>query len=251
MKLFPLRDWLPIVEAGLAGLTVGVVPPALDQVLIGAIDRSRNPEIKLACILGWNDGVFPAPPTTGRLLSETDRTSLELQNIYLGPTNRQRIGHERYLGYIAVTRASQKLVITCAARDTKDQPLNPSPFFEHVKRITGRAQKFFVTSPNWQDAEHVSELAAPVLQQLEMSGTENSTLTLRELVPTSDHSTARAEVAASSGRRKQSVVAADRGKAFHPGAAFVCQQAGGFRRVPVQVFRLGRTAIAGAEGIPV
>jgi ATP-dependent helicase/nuclease subunit B len=41
----PLSDWLPILEAGLANLTVGVIPPALDQVLIGAIDRSRNPEL--------------------------------------------------------------------------------------------------------------------------------------------------------------------------------------------------------------
>src|SRR5204863_3534028 len=36
-----LREWLPILEAGLVGLTVGVIPPALDQVLIGAVDRSR------------------------------------------------------------------------------------------------------------------------------------------------------------------------------------------------------------------
>jgi ATP-dependent helicase/nuclease subunit B len=176
-----LRDWLPIVEAGLAGLTVGVVPPALDQVLIGAIDRSRNPEIKLACILGWNDGVFPAPPTSGRLLSETDRASLERQNVYLGATNRQRIGHERYLGYIAVTRSSQRLVITCAARDAKDQPLNASPFFEHVKRITGRLDKPFVVSPDWPQAEHVSELAAPVLQQLGASAAGHSASSLQEL----------------------------------------------------------------------
>ena len=30
-----LREWLPIVEAGLVNLTVGVIPPALDQVLLG------------------------------------------------------------------------------------------------------------------------------------------------------------------------------------------------------------------------
>jgi ATP-dependent helicase/nuclease subunit B len=40
-------------------LTVGVIPPALDQVLIGAIDRSRNPELKLAIVLGLNEE-FPA-----------------------------------------------------------------------------------------------------------------------------------------------------------------------------------------------
>jgi ATP-dependent helicase/nuclease subunit B len=39
----PLAQWLPILEAGLGNLTVGVIPPALDQVLVGAIDRSRSP----------------------------------------------------------------------------------------------------------------------------------------------------------------------------------------------------------------
>lgn len=160
----PLRDWLPIIEAGLAGLTVGVIPPALDQVLVGAIDRSRNPEIKLACVLGLNEGVFPAPPTAGRLLTDADQTSLEQQDIYLGPSHRQRLGHERYLGYIAVTRASQRLVLTRAARDSKDQPLNPSPFFEHIKRITGATEQSFAGSDNWWDSEHLSELAAPILR---------------------------------------------------------------------------------------
>ncbi len=32
-ETLPLREWLPILEAGLANLTVGVIPPALDQVL--------------------------------------------------------------------------------------------------------------------------------------------------------------------------------------------------------------------------
>jgi ATP-dependent helicase/nuclease subunit B len=160
----PLRDWLPIIEAGLAGLTVGVIPPALDQVLVGAIDRSRNPEIKLACVLGLNEGIFPAPPTAGRLLTDADRTSLEHQNIHLGPSHRQRLGHERYLGYIAVTRASQRLVLTRAVRDSKDQPLNPSSFFEHIKRITGATEKTFAVSDHWWDSEHLSELAAPILR---------------------------------------------------------------------------------------
>lgn len=166
-EALPLRDWLPIIEAGLANLTVGVVPPALDQVLIGAIDRSRNPEIKLACILGLNEGVFPAPPAPGCLLTDADRASLEKQDIYLGPTQRQRLGHERYFGYIAVTRSSQRLVVTRALRDAKDQPLNSSPFFAHLKRITGAAEQTFTLSENWWDSEHVSELAAPLLRSLE------------------------------------------------------------------------------------
>jgi len=163
-ETLPLRDWLPIIEAGLAGLTVGVVPLALDQVLVGAIDRSRNPEIKLVCLLGLNEGVFPAPPTSGRLLTDADRSSLEHQDIYLGPTTHQRIGHERYLGYIAFTRSSERLVVTRALRDRKDQPLNASPFYEHLKRITRVPETAFTLSQHWWEAEHVAELATPLLR---------------------------------------------------------------------------------------
>ncbi len=160
-----LKEWLPILEAGLANLTVGVIPPALDQVLIGAVDRSRNPDLKLALVLGLNEGVFPAPPAPGVLLTDADRAALA-QNVFLGPTAYQRLSHERYLGYIACTRASQRLVLTRATSDTAGQPLNPSPFFEHVKQLTGVAEETFNGATLWWESEHACELAAPVLRAL-------------------------------------------------------------------------------------
>jgi ATP-dependent helicase/nuclease subunit B len=51
-----LVQWLPIIDAGLGALTVGLIPPALDQVLVGAVDRSRNPDLKVVFIPGFNDG---------------------------------------------------------------------------------------------------------------------------------------------------------------------------------------------------
>ena len=85
-----LREWLPILDAGLAGLTVGVIPPALDQVLIGAIDRSRTPEIKLALVLGLNETVFPAAPQSSVLLTDTDRLELEKCNLRLSSNSREQ-----------------------------------------------------------------------------------------------------------------------------------------------------------------
>ena len=66
----PVRDWLPVLEAGLAGLTVGVIPPALDEVLVGAIDRARNPDLKFALLLGVNESVFPAAPVAPVILTQ-------------------------------------------------------------------------------------------------------------------------------------------------------------------------------------
>ena len=129
-----LREWLPILDAGLAALTVGVIPPALDQVLIGAIDRSRNPELQIAFILGVNEGVFPAPPADPVLLTESERAQLE-GSLKLGTTLRQQLAHERFYGYIACTRARQKLFVTFSDADRRGNKLNPSAFISHLQRL--------------------------------------------------------------------------------------------------------------------
>jgi ATP-dependent helicase/nuclease subunit B len=130
-----LRDWLPILEAGLSRLTVGVIPPALDQVVVGAVDRTRNPDLKLALVLGLNDGVFPAQPEPTRLLSEADCARLAELGVELGPDRYRHISRERYYGYIACTRSRERLLATFARRDAQDRPLNPSPFVAHLRRL--------------------------------------------------------------------------------------------------------------------
>jgi len=154
-----LRDWLPVLEAGLARLSVGLIPPVLDQVLIGSIDRSRNPELKLALLLGVNETVFPATPLAGHLLGEADRQELAAHEIQLGHGRREFLSRERFLGYIACTRARQRLVITFAQQDNNGGALNPSPFFAHLRRLfsTLPVEKF--APPDWREAEHISELA--------------------------------------------------------------------------------------------
>ncbi|MDB6020655.1 MAG: helicase-exonuclease AddAB subunit AddB [Pedosphaera sp.] len=160
----PLREWLPVLEAGLAGLTVGVIPPALDQVLIGAIDRSRNPDIRLALVLGMNETVFPAPPQASVLLTDADRTELEHQGISL-TTLRQQLSQERFYGYVACTRARQRLVLTRCLADAAGKPLNPSPFLSHFKQLFPALEfEVFPGIKDWRKSEHAGELIAPLLR---------------------------------------------------------------------------------------
>ena len=162
----PVREWLPILEAGLANLTVGVIPPALDQVLIGSIDRSRNPAMKLALVLGLNETVFPAPAEATLLLTDTDRGELEKRNVRLGATARQQLGRERYYAYIACTRARQRLVLTGALHDSRGAPLNPSPFLSHVLQLFPSLEMEIVPrAPSiGGESEHPVELIGPLLK---------------------------------------------------------------------------------------
>jgi ATP-dependent helicase/nuclease subunit B len=170
-EALPLREWLPILEAGLATLTVGVIPPALDQVLIGAIDRARNPDLKLALVLGLNESVFPAAPADPVILTDTDRNELGSRAAALGPDLRERLARERYLGYIACTRASDKLVLTFSRHDAGGKSLNPSPFIAQVRRnFPGLQVEVFGGAVEPDAAEHASELIAPIVEVGNLAG---------------------------------------------------------------------------------
>jgi ATP-dependent helicase/nuclease subunit B len=164
-EALPLREWLPILESGLANLTIGVIPPTLDQVLVGAIDRSRNPDLKLAFVLGLNEGVFPKPPKEDPLLNELERDTLQLHGAKLGATVRHRLGHEWFYGYIACTRASERLILTSAQTDARGTKLNRSPFFDHLKKIFPTLE-----AESWQPptaftaVEHLNEIIAPAIR---------------------------------------------------------------------------------------
>jgi len=160
-----LRDWLQVLDAGLAALTVGVIPPALDEVMVGAIDRARNPDLKFTLLRGLNESVFPAPPATPVILNHADREELNLRNVALGADVLDQISRERFLGYIACTRASRKLAITFSHTDASGRALNPSPFIARLQRTFPRLTTGeFSGVTDWNHAEHVSELAEPVVR---------------------------------------------------------------------------------------
>lgn len=161
-----LREWLPVLEAALANLTVGVIPPALDQVLVGAIDRSRNPELKLALVLGMNEAIFPAPPDAPVLLTDADRNELSRRGANLGANLRERMARERYLGYIACTRASEQLIATCSRQDFKGEALNASTFVANLLRIFPRLEiEQFTDEIESRDMQHVIELLPGLLRE--------------------------------------------------------------------------------------
>ena len=129
-----LAELSDVLESGLAGMTLGLVPPTVDQVLVGAIERSRHPSIKAAVILGFNDGVFPIRPTEDSLLHDDDRTKLRAHGVRVGQSSLDRAMDEMLLAYVAFTRASEKLVVSYALSDEQGRELRPSPFVAALVR---------------------------------------------------------------------------------------------------------------------
>ncbi|HCC33593.1 MAG TPA: hypothetical protein DEQ28_06835 [Clostridiales bacterium] len=122
-----------ILETGLAAIRLGMVPPALDQVLVGQVDRSRVPDVRVAMILGLNDGEFPRPAPEDPIFDDDERELLEAEGLELAPNSRRRALREGYLGYIALTRASERLWVSWSCRAASGKPLAPSELINRVR----------------------------------------------------------------------------------------------------------------------
>ncbi len=166
-----LREWLPIVESGLAELTVGVIPPALDQVLVGAVDRSRNPDLHTVIVLGLNESVFPAAPKTGGLFGAREAEELASEGLELAASEQAQLSLERYLAYIACTRARERVVLSWATTTSEGKQLNRSSIIGWVQRLftpegapLQPAIETFSSLNQWQEAEHVGDAIAALNQ---------------------------------------------------------------------------------------
>lgn len=162
----PIKEWLPVVEAGLGNLTVGVVPPVLDQVLVGAIDRSRNPDLTHVFVVGMNEGVFPAPPPTPSLLTRSDRELLAAHNAPVGCDWLHLLGLERYYGYIACSRARLGLTVSFSERDREGRELNPSVFIDGIRGMFPSVKvESAIGEQGLTEAVHWTETVGPLLNQ--------------------------------------------------------------------------------------
>lgn len=153
-----LRAWLPILESGLTSLTVGLIPPALDQVLVGAVARSRNPDLKLVFVLGMNEGMFPAPPVERKILTEADRQHLVELGLAIGPVASFQLSEEQFYGYIACTRAREKLILSCSELSADGKPLNRSRFLKNIRDLCGDSVFQKAESGSEHDFDHPSEM---------------------------------------------------------------------------------------------
>jgi len=105
-----LEDFVTTLEAGLEAFDFALTPPTIDQVSVGEIERSRVVDTKTAFVLGLAEGIFPTASPEPTVLTDTERNLLRRRSIELDDDTTRRLLDERLLGYLAFTRASQRLI---------------------------------------------------------------------------------------------------------------------------------------------
>ena len=128
-------DALGILQAAFSQITLAFIPPSLDQVLVGSIERSRHPNLKAVFLLGATQKSFPIPLPGPGLLTDADRDVAESADFHLAPGPAQFLTQRRYLAYIAFTRPSAFLHISYPRVDTGGGPIARSDLVDDVQTL--------------------------------------------------------------------------------------------------------------------
>lgn len=115
-----------VMEAGFESLRFALVPPAIDQVLVGNIDRSKFANVKALFILGVNDGVLPKKIDGEGILSDEERVMLTEENISLAPPRSEELLTESFVIYQTLTTPKSKLYLTYPLANEEGKAMLPS-----------------------------------------------------------------------------------------------------------------------------
>lgn len=130
-----MRDYRAVLEAGFAEEKIGIIPPGTDQVMVGDMERSRLSDIKVLFFLGVNEGMVPKSESAGGILTEIEREQLRERDIRLKPTPRENIAIGRFYIYLALTKPSQKLILSYAAATSRGEVMRPSYLIATIRQL--------------------------------------------------------------------------------------------------------------------
>jgi ATP-dependent helicase/DNAse subunit B len=153
-RLIGLLEELEVEAPADAGPAEGVLLAEPLQV------RARRFRVVVVC--GLQEGEFPAPGTPEPFLSDDRRFSLALDGGLRLRPREEALAAERYLLYAAVSRATDRVVLSYRSSDEEGNLATPSPFIDDVAILWsadwwGRRRRRLLADVVWDPAQAPTE----------------------------------------------------------------------------------------------
>jgi ATP-dependent helicase/nuclease subunit B len=134
-EVISLKEYIEVLEAGFAETKVGLIPPGLDQVMVGDIERTRLKDIKALFFVGVNDGIIPKNAGSGGILTDMERQFISDNEVEMAPTKRQAAYTEKFYLYLNMTKPQERLYISYSRLDGDGKAIRPSYIIETIKKL--------------------------------------------------------------------------------------------------------------------
>ena len=152
-----LTEYCELLDAGLEEAKVGVIPPSLDQVVIGDIERTRLKDIKALFFIGVNDTLIPGNLGKGGLLSERDREHLAEEHVALTPGPKEKAYIQKFYLYLSMTKPTEKLYLSYARLGSDEKEARPAYLINEVKAMFQTLEIVDEDSISYQEKESTLE----------------------------------------------------------------------------------------------
>ncbi len=130
-----LKEFYRIVEAGFLSFEGGIIPPGIDEVLVGDIQRSKSHDIRGLFMVGVNDGIIPSSHSDEDILSAEDKELLQSRGVDFYYYREMKYEEERFLIYTALTKPRDYLWLSYAQADAEGKGMRPSLLIDRFLRI--------------------------------------------------------------------------------------------------------------------
>ncbi len=130
-----LKEFGEVLETGLMEIKVGLIPPGVDEVVIGDTERTRLKDIRALFLIGANEGILPKTIGSGGILSDIERELLINHEIELAPTKRQMAFTGQFYLYLNMTKPKDRLYITYHRVNEEGKAVNPSFLIGKLKQL--------------------------------------------------------------------------------------------------------------------
>ncbi len=122
-----------ILAAGFSQKSIGIIPKVADSTSFGDINRSVIKNPRYLFLIGVNEGLFPALPSSGVLLSDSEREFLIDRGVSVAPDSKKLIEGMEFSVYENVNIAKEKLFVSYPI-DSDGDSLRPASFIGKLKR---------------------------------------------------------------------------------------------------------------------
>lgn len=134
-EVMDLKEFKEILEIGFSEARIGLIPPGVDQIVVGDLSRSRLSGAKYLFFLGMNDCNVPKGGGNGGILSDMERNFLAGEEFELAPTDRELVYTEQFYLYLNLTKPSRHLYLTYCEAGNDGKARNASYLIERLYKL--------------------------------------------------------------------------------------------------------------------
>lgn len=180
-EIMSYEDFCGVLESGLDEISVGVIPPSLDQVTIGDVERTRSNHGKVMFFVGVNEGIVPMPKKQNGILSDSQKEKLDTMGIVMAPTARKNAYIDQYYLYLAVSKPCEKLYFTYPAMNAMGESLMPSYVLNKIQKIFPKITKLDISKEEAKKSYTVEDALESIIEEIQRLDEESPSENLRIL----------------------------------------------------------------------